>query len=124
MEFQFTLYRTYQKGVIEDYNAVNVSFFVDILLSGHDYLHSSHINVQINLESKLTRSCRETVRPQTTVIDIIVVAVSLLASLGYLLSVIRSAQLAKVRMFRSPHTFIATYINKFYNCLYLRINVI
>ena len=118
MEFQFTLFRAYQKGVIEDYNAVNVSFFVEILLSGHDHLHSSSTEVRINLEPKLTRLCRETVRPQSTVIDSIVIAISLLASLGYLLSVIRSVQLAKVRTYIQITACIRSYVHNLYMSIF------
>ena len=86
----------FQKGIIENYNAVDVEFSVEILLNAHDRLHSSHVDVEIQLEPKLTRLCRETMRARNTFIDSIVMVISVLASIGYLLSVIRSARLAKV----------------------------
>ena len=114
MEFPFTLFRAYQRGVIENYNAVNVTFFVHILISGHDHLHSSHIDVRIILEPKLIRSCRGSVRLQSTVIDSIVITISLLASLGYFLSVIRSVRLAKVRTYHH----IRSYMHNLYLSLF------
>ena len=87
----------YQKGVIENYNAVDVEFRVDILLNAHNYLHSSHVDVEVTVEHELKRKCKEPLRARNTVIDGIVIVLSILASIGYSLSVIRSVRLAKVR---------------------------
>ena len=96
--FNFTLNTIYQKGIIEDYNPVEVEFTVHIRLNAHDHLHSSHVNVEVKVEPTLTRICKESLRARTTVIDSVVIVLAMLASIGYSLSVIRSIQLAKVHM--------------------------
>ena len=97
--FNLTLNTTYQKGVIEDYNAVEVNFSVDIRLNGHNHLHSSHVDVEVVVEPLLKRLCDRPLRARTTVIDSVVIVLAMLASIGYLLSVIRSIRLAKVSNF-------------------------
>ena len=87
---------TYQKGVIEDYNAVEVEFRVDIRLNGPKHLHSSHIDVEVVVEPLLKRLCDGSLRARNTVIDSIVIVLAMLALIGYSLSVSRSIRLAKV----------------------------
>ena len=88
----------YEKGIIEDYNAVEAEFMVDVILNTREHLHSSYVNVEITLESKLTRSCEDTIRARNAIIDGIVIVLSMLASIAYSSSVIRAVKLTKVHM--------------------------
>ena len=89
----------YQKGVIEDYNAVQVEFNASVTLKTRDHLHTSHVTVESTLESKLKRSkwskCQEK-RTKTIVISCLVIIFSVLALIAYSLSVKRAVQLAQV----------------------------
>ena len=109
--FNFTLSTIYQKGIIEDYNPVEVKFTVHIRLHAHNHLHSSHVNVEVEVEPMLTRMCNRSSRAKTTVIDSVVIVLAMLASIGYSLSVIRSIRLAKVS--RSLSTLLKPYFKAF-----------
>ena len=90
----------YQKGVIEDYNAVKVEFKADIALKTRDHLHTSHVTVETTVELKLTRlqqssECEEK-RTKNIIISVFVIVFSVLAFIAYSLSVIRAVQLAQV----------------------------
>lgn len=100
MLFKFTLNTTYQRGVIEYNNEVEVKFEVKIQLNAHEHLHSSHVNVEVEVEPNLRRPCRSP-KVWKTVIDSAVIVLAMLASIGYSLSIVRSIRLTKV----SIHNF-------------------
>ena len=87
----------YQKGVIEDYNAVKVEFKADVALKTRDHLHTSHVTVETTVEPKLNRlsECKG-MRIYNIVISTFVIVFSVLTFIAYSLSVIRAVQLAQV----------------------------
>ena len=91
----------YQKGVIEDYSAVEVEFNASVTLKTHDHLHTSHVTVESIIEQieqiKLRRQCtHKAVRTKNIVISCLVIVFSVLAFISYSLSVIGASQLAQV----------------------------
>ena len=88
----------YQKGVIEDYNAVEVEFNASVTLKTHDHLHTSHVTVESIIEQiKLRRQCtHKAIRTKNIVINCLVIVFSVLAFISYSLSVIGASQLAQV----------------------------
>lgn len=93
--FDFTLTSNYQKGVIEQYNAIEVEFGINILLMAHNHLHNSRVDVELHLQPKLTR-CDVKLRVASTIIDVVVILVAILATVAYSLSIIRAVRLTKV----------------------------
>lgn len=88
----------YQKDVIEEYNAVEVEYTAAVILNARNYLHTGYVDVEITSQPKLTRLCEETKRLPNTIIDGIVIALSILATIAYSLSVMRAVRLTEVFM--------------------------
>ena len=86
---------TYQKGVIEGYNAVKANFTVNVTLIAHDHLHISHVTVKVTLEPELKRLCKKSIR-KNTIVGCFVIVFSMLTFIAYSLSVIRAIRLAQV----------------------------
>ena len=83
---------------MEDHNAVEAEITVAIVLDAHNHLHSSSVDVKLSFQPKLMRLCEEPIRLTITMVDCIVMAFSILASIAYSMSVIRAVRLAKVRI--------------------------
>ena len=96
MQFVTKLAETsYQKGVIESYNAVTANFTVNITLITRDHLHTSHVTVEVTLDPEFRRLCRKPIR-KNTIIGRFVILFSILTFIAYSLSVLRAIRLAQV----------------------------
>ena len=89
---------TYQKGVIEDANAVSVDFKATVTLNTHDYLHTSHVTFETTVEAKPKRKCKAT-KTRNIIINCFVIVFSVFVLIAYSLSVKRAVWLAKVRIY-------------------------
>ena len=92
--------QTYQKGVIEDANAVSVDFNATVTLNTHDYLHTSHVTFETTVEAKFQRhpQCKAT-KTKNIIISCFVIVFSVFVLIAYSLSVKRAVWLAKVRIY-------------------------
>ena len=93
IRFDFTLGAFYKTGIIESNNAVDTEFFLEVLFNNE--LHSSHILVEVKLDTLLKRFCNDDLKP-ITALDIIVLIFSILSSANYVISIYKSAKLAGV----------------------------
>ena len=115
INFNFKVFMSYQKHVVEDYNAVNVTFHVDI-----NFDNKMYNNLILDIEATASELDRYHngfwSRRRTTVVDAIVLVLLLISFWTYILSVFRSSMLAKVCV-SYLHTCITAYTEYVLMCI-------
>jgi len=94
---KFGLYfgATYKKGIIEDYNAVQVTFHVVISLENELY---NNLAIDMDIVSTFVRISSDSwTRKTTTIIDTVVLLLLFMSSWTYVLSIFKTSRLAKVQ---------------------------
>ena len=95
IKFDFTLGAFYHTNIIENDNAVDAKFDMEINLDNE--LHSGHIHVGTSLVPTLRRVCHGGLR-RYTVLDGVVFILLVSATITYILSICVTIQLARVCM--------------------------
>jgi len=94
IKFGFKFDATYDKGVIEEYNSVQVNFYIVISLDNRLYN-----NLEVDIDTTLTFRRIENNfwdRKRTTIIDIVVLILLIMSSWTFILSIFKTSRLAKV----------------------------
>ncbi|XP_065902044.1 mucolipin-3-like isoform X2 [Dysidea avara] len=93
IKFGFMFDATYDKGVIEEYNSVQVHFHIVISLDNKLY---NNLEVDIDTTPTFSRLSNNFLnRKRTTIIDIVVLILLILSSCTYILSIFQTSNLTK-----------------------------
>ena len=95
IKFNFAFATRYQDYDVEDYNPVNVTFFIEIALSNELYGSGMFVEITFPRDPKLQRQCRS-FRMRSTIVDIFVMILLTLSSCTYIMSIVKTVRLAKV----------------------------
>ena len=105
IKFGFKFDATYDKGVIEEYNSVQVNFRITVSLDNKLY---NNLEVDIDTTAAFRRiSNNFWDRKRTTIIDIVVLILLVLSSWTFILSIFQSSRLVKVlhALYKHVHRF-------------------
>ena len=97
IKFEFVFDATYDKGVIEEYNSVQVHFHIVISLDNKLY---NNFEVDIDTTPTFRRIANNFVdRKRTSIIDIVVLTLLIMSSSTYAFSIFQSSKLTKVYIY-------------------------
>ena len=106
IDFEFSFAAQYQEYDVEDYNPVDVKFYISVSLEND--LHGSGMSVELEFYHNpvLRRKCN-CFRKKSTIVDIFVMTLLIMSSWTYIVSIAKTVILAKVAMYAQQ---IASYI--------------
>ena len=97
IEFKFSLATQYLEHDVEDDNPVDAKFFIAVSLNNE--LSGSGLSVEAEFyrDPQLRRSCIS-FRKKSTIVDIIVMTLLIMSSCTYIMSIVKTIALARVRI--------------------------